>query len=100
MEENLDKKHLNTMLYLVSHYKDNPTSLRRLINDLDALIGLLESLDEKQRNKLQTLCGHLEDTYAIMLSKNENELNEKQKLYISAELEKIKTFITEISSSL
>lgn len=98
-----DYKHVNLILVNIKLYRNNKISLFELVQNIDALIGNLEQIDNVKKNDLQEYCGTLEVVYAVNLQENSGESKElsiQDNKIINKTLKKIEQINYEILDNL
>lgn len=90
-----DLRQLTMMRGLIKGYEADKISVKKLINDLEALLNVIENVEEDWKQRFLKEWGVLEDLYADQLYEKLDEVPESDKLEIKLALENIKKLINE-----
>lgn len=88
-----DFRQLNLMLQIINKYKQGKIYLSWLINDIEALLNILEDCNEDWKADLRTSWFDLEQVYAYALYKEKTQLDQNDIRIIDEALLKLKTLI-------
>ncbi len=80
---------------LIQDYEADKISVKKLINDLEALLNVVENIEDEWKQRFLKEWGILEDLYADQLYEKLDEMPESDKLEIELAVENIKKLINE-----
>lgn len=95
MVSEYDKRQLKLMLEMIDFFEKDSLSLSEIINNLSALVDVLESIDEDWKDKYRQWWWDLEQVYAVALD-SDLPLDENDKKIISNALSKIRSMVTSL----
>lgn len=86
-------RQINMILDRIKWYENNEISLRKLVDDLEALFNVLENKDKNFENKFFAHWVPLEIIYSCMLSDKRQSLDEEDKKDVKKSLVNLKELI-------
>lgn len=95
MSGQYDLRQLTMMQGLIQDYEADKISVKKLINDLEALLNVVENIEDEWKQRFLKEWGILEDLYADQLYEKLDEMPESDKLEIELAVENIKKLINE-----
>ena len=93
-----DKRQIKRMYSLLSDYKSEKISIRKLIDSLEALHGCLESIDESWKQGFLGKWGTLEDTYSWAIYQERKHFDEKEAELVDKAIEDITVLLNKLVS--
>ncbi len=93
MINEFDKRQLNIMLEKIDAFVNNQLEIEFLLNDLEALLKILETIDNDWRKKFYAEWLNIEEMYAYALSEERKFLNKDEQEVIYDSISKIKQLI-------
>ncbi len=88
-----DIRQLNIMLDKMERFTQGKLDLGYLLEDLEALLQILESIDEEWKTEFRSEWINIEEVYAYHLSQQSNRLNQDDFIIIEESLTKMKEMI-------
>lgn len=82
----VNQRHLWQLREAIDLYRSRQLSFGSLINNLESLLGILESVPDDWKDEFLQEWGRLEDIYAVSLDRGQPELVEENQQAISSTL--------------
>lgn len=90
-----DARQINIMKEKISLFKEGKLNIRYLIDDLEALLGCLKTVDDLWKQKFLSEWWQLEETYAVAINENKKHLDNQDEEVVRQALDKIDMLILE-----
>lgn len=90
-----DERQLNIMIQKINSFKSGDLFLSYLINDLEALLNVLEEKDDNWEAEFRTSWLDLEVVYALALDDNRTTLDLEDQRIIAEALVKLEDLVNE-----
>lgn len=85
MINNYDERQLNLMLNKIDAFINNKLEIEHLLNDLEALLKVLETIDNSWRENFYREWLNIEEMYSYALSENRNVFyDDEQKIILDS----------------
>ncbi len=88
-----NQRQMDMMLDRINWYEKGEISLKRLVNDLEALFNVLENKDKNFEEKFFSYWAPLEIIYSFMVCEKRKSLDEKDTNDVNSALKKLKKLI-------
>jgi hypothetical protein len=101
MKSNLseyDKRQIKRIYSLIDDYKSEKINIRKLIDNLEALYGCLEAIDEAWKKNFLAKWGTLEDTYSWAIYQERKNFDEKEAGLVDKAIEDIEVLLNALIS--
>ena len=90
-----DLRQYRLMADRLTGFEKRTINLRRLINDLEALLDVLQASDETWKEVFRSEWAKLEDIYAVTLDRGENVLLPEDQKLVEKAVQNLKRLVTQ-----
>lgn len=88
-----DKRQLKRMYLRLEYFHSGKIQIRKLIDDLDALVGNLENVSEEWRKKFTSFWADLEIVYANALYEEKSKFDDQDVMRIEKSLKNLHSLL-------